>query len=78
MNININELVHLPEKSFYNNNYYKGKKSNTDTELFIHCDEEYNTYDFYLCKGENKIFLGSSQNFKLTDDYVISFGEQYT
>jgi len=78
MKIDMNELIHLPNKSVYNNNYYKGKDANTDVEIFIHCDEQYSTYSFYVCLGDLKIFIGSSQNFKCEDLHDVSFGEIYT
>ena len=78
MIININELVHLPEKSVYNHNYYKGKSSNQDVELLEICHEDFNTYDFYICKGGKEIFIGSSQNFDCDGIHHVSFGEMYT
>ena len=48
MKINMDELVRVDEKSTYNNSYYKGKDSNTPTEIFIKCDEASTSKDFTI------------------------------
>jgi len=50
------EFVHAKDKSSYNNNYYKNTKRNY--EIFEECDEQYETYNFYLVRGESRIYLG--------------------
>lgn len=50
------DFMHLPEKSSYNNNYYKNTKRNY--EIFEECDEAYNSFDFYLVDGKSEIYLG--------------------
>lgn len=70
--INISEMTHLKEKSHYNYNYYK--HGNMGLELLQICDEQYETYDYYLIDGENKVFLGSAQY----DENEIDFMVQYT
>lgn len=77
MKIDLTELEHLPEKSVYNNNYYRHKKANTDTVLFVNTDEQYNTEDVYAVSGETKIFLGSCQ-FCDDENMEINLGEMYT
>lgn len=71
--INIKEMKHLKEKSFYNNNYYK--YGNMGVELLQHCSEEYETNDYYLINGDNKVFLGSSEEY---DEEEIEFMTMYT
>ena len=71
--IKLSEMKHLKEKSCYNNNYYAF--GNAGVELFQHCDEEYNTYDYYLIDGESKILLGSADG---SDEEEIDFMYQYT
>lgn len=77
MKIDLTELEHLPEKSVYNNNYYRHKKSNADTTLFVHTNEEYNTENIYVVSGDKKIFLGSCQ-FCDDGNMEINLGEMYT
>lgn len=78
MIIDLSQYVHVPEKSVYNHNYYKGKNDNTGVMLFVKCDEYYNTYYFYMVDGDNKIFIGSSQNFDASDIHHVSLSEMYT
>ena len=71
--INISLMSHNKEKSFYNNNYYS--YGNMGIELLQHCQEEYDTYDYYLVEGDKKIFLGSADD---SDEFEIDFLRMYT
>lgn len=76
--IDLKDYTHLVEKSTYNNNYYAHKDANTDTILFVHCDEQYSQYDVYVCSEECKVFIGSAQDFNCDDIYEFNLGEMYT
>ena len=72
--IELSEMKHLKEKSFYNHNYYS--HGNSGLELLQICDEQYETYDYYLINTEgDKVLLGSSQE---PCEETISFMIQYT
>ncbi len=68
------EFEHLPDKSVYNNNFYK------HSQLGYIIKEEYNYYEFYLVENRNIIFIGcSSDGFNKNTEYLkINFKEQYT
>lgn len=52
------EFEHLPDISFYNNNYYKNRE--TGTIVFEKCDECYETnYYTDVTDNKNEYFLGS-------------------
>jgi len=70
--IDISEMKHLKEKSHYNYNFYT--HGNMGLELLQICDEEYETYDYYLIEGESKVFLGSAQY----DENEIEFMYKFT
>lgn len=57
--LNKAEFAHIKEKSCYNNNYYKNTKRNY--EIFEECDEDYNSFSFYIVEGKNEVFIGSTQ-----------------
>jgi hypothetical protein len=70
--IKLDEMVHLTERAFCNHNYYS--YGNSDVVLYQYCDEEYDTYDYYLIQHGVKVFLGSASH----DEEDISFLYQYT
>lgn len=55
--LNGQDFIHIPEKSCYNNNYYKHKE--TGVFIFEHCDEQYeiNTYTD-VTDTDSPYFLG--------------------
>lgn len=70
--LDFDKLEVIKEESYYNNTYYRyGKKG---LKLYQKCDEEYNTYDYYLIEGESKVFLGSADS----DPSIIDFMIMYT
>ena len=72
MTILINKpLNRLVDKSYYNHNYFS--YGNTGAEILEVCHEDENYYDYFLIKGYEKIFLGSSE-----DGETIDFLTQYT
>jgi len=60
ININVNEMTHLPALSGYNHNLYS--YGNDGVKLLQKCDEESNTYDYYLLQDDAKVFLGSASH----------------
>jgi len=76
--LNKSEFEHLAVWSTYNNNNYRHLKNNY--WIFEQCDEDYNTYSFYLIENEERIFLGCSQNGfdKNEGNIEIDFKIQYT
>lgn len=52
------ELIHIPEKSGYNCNYYRHKNG---AIIYEYCDECYNVYEYYLVSEDfrTKTFIGS-------------------
>lgn len=67
------DFEHIKEGSVYNHNYYKyiKKDSCLPTIIYEVCDENYETYEFFLKEGDNLVFLGSSYK-SLSFDSVIS------
>jgi len=57
--LNKKEFVHLTEKSSYNHNYYKNTKRNY--EIFEECEEDYNSYSFFVVEGKSEVFIGCTQ-----------------
>ena len=57
--IDLNEFTHLKGESVYNYNFYKHNKYGY--EILQDCQEEFETFDFYLdCKhSDTKSFLDS-------------------
>lgn len=76
--LNKKEFEHLPTHSTYNNNHYKHLKNNY--WIYEECNEDYNTYTFYLIENEERIFLGcSNHGFDDKDGNIeIDFKTQYT
>lgn len=76
--LNKSEFEYIPKGSVYNNNYYQHKKLGYC--IYERCDEDYNTYSFYLIENEEMIFLGCSQNGfdKNEGNIEIDFKTQYT
>jgi|13_taG_2_1085334.scaffolds.fasta_scaffold335945_1 hypothetical protein len=72
--IDLSKMNHLKEESVYNRNLYS--YGNMGVKLLQVCDEEYNTYDYYLVDGENKVFLGSSDG--NCDEEEVSLMYMYT
>ncbi len=70
--INLKEMKHLKEESHYNYNVYS--YGNVGLKLLQTCDEEFDTYDYYLMEGVYKIFLGSASH----DEEYIHFMYMYT
>ncbi len=70
--INLSEMKHLKDKSHYNYNYYS--HGNQFVELLQVCDEYFEVCNYYLVKGDQKVFLGSSEY----DDNEIEFMHMYT
>lgn len=54
--IDTNQMTHLKEKSGYNRNYYQC--GNTDSEILEICDEDYNSYQYFIVEGDKKTLLG--------------------
>lgn len=73
MRVDISKMKHLKDKSHYNYNFYTS--GNMGIELLQICHEEYNTYDYYLIDGDNKVFLGSAEE---SDEQEINFMYKYT
>ena len=71
--IDIAKMKHLKEKSCYNNNYYSF--GNAGIELLQKCNEEYETYDYYLIDGDKKVLLGSADGYA---EEEIEFMFRYT
>ena len=53
------QYIHLPERSRYNNNYYRHRE--TGEIIYEKCEEFYGTYAFYRCTPTEEIFLGRSE-----------------
>lgn len=66
------DFEHLPEKSKYNFNTYKHKELNY--EIYEECDENYNSFDFYLIEEGRQIFLGSGYD-SLDENYKDDIAE---
>ena len=71
--IDLSKMKYLREKSCYNLNYYA--YGNCGMELLQKFSEESGTCDYFLIDGDNKSFLGSSEE---TDEEVIDFMQMYT
>ncbi len=62
--IKTEEFVHIPDRSYYNNNLYWRKEQpcphKREIYIFEICDEFSNTYELYECDkfGDNKVLLG--------------------
>lgn len=52
------DFIHLPQKSGYHNNFYQHKE--LMYEIYEECDENYESFDFYLIEQGLKIYLGSN------------------
>ena len=76
--LNKSEFEHKVDRSFYNNNIYQNTK-NKYLILEV-CDEDYNTYTFYLLEPEGRIFLGcANSGFGCFPSNIeIDFKTQYT
>ena len=72
ININVNEMTHLPDESWYNHNYYS--YGNDGVKLLQKCDEESNTYYYYLIQDGAEVFLGSASH----DEEEIDLMYKYT
>lgn len=72
-----NDFEHIKGMSNYNHNYYENKDDHT--LIYEHCDENYDTYEYYLIDGENKVFLGSSREaLGYSETVNIDFRMKYT
>lgn len=76
--VKVNDLEHIPEISFYNNNFYKGFDGDI---LFGQCDDEdYTTW--YLCDPQDPTnkhkhqYFGDS-HFVTRGDEIIEEGWEY-
>lgn len=76
--LNQNEFDHLKEVSLYNFNQYKHREHGYI--ILEECDENYDTYSFFLLENGNKIFLGDSDGgFAHGETTIkIDFKKQYT
>lgn len=60
-NYQISNLVHIPEKSVYNKNYYYGviREGETSADLILaESDESSGTTEFYHVDNDNLIHIG--------------------
>ena len=66
------DYVHLPEKSQYNHNYYQHKQ--LKFEIYEECDENYESFDFYLVENGKNVYLGHDYD-SIDADYNDSTNE---
>jgi len=61
------DFKHMPEKSFYNHNYfvYRGHNTTSYVEILEICHEDYNFCEYKLIQGKIEIFLGCSSGYGL-------------
>lgn len=77
-------MVHIPSISYYNNNFYTVKESNTDSVLLVESRDDSHEHDVYVCewimdvngdsivnKVSNKVFLGSATESKGDDTVLV-------
>lgn len=69
--INLSEMKHLKEKSHYNYNFYS--HGNMGIELLQICDEQDETFEYYLVDGESKVLLGSAQYNETVVDFMVRY-----
>lgn len=69
----ISKLKHIPEISWYNNNYYIGVKRETNSDLIFEvCDKFMNLNEYYHVHGEVVTYIGYS----LFDDEYITLQQE--
>ncbi|RHJ76897.1 hypothetical protein [Parabacteroides sp. AM08-6] len=71
--IDTSTFKHIPEISFYNNNYYVGLKrgkSVTNDLLFAHGDDD-NQVDWYIINGNSVRYIG----YEFSDKGVLNLSD---
>lgn len=71
--IDTSTFKHIPEISFYNNNYFVGlkrEKSVTHDLLFAHSDDD-NQTDWYVINGNSVRYIG----YEFTDKGVLNLSD---
>lgn len=75
--IDTNTFKHIPEISFYNNNYYIGLKRNNNVThdlLFARSDDD-NLTDWYIINGDSVTYIG----YEYVDKCVLNIDDnKYT
>ena len=73
--VDLSRLEHLPEVSYYNNNWYK----NREVFIFVKCLEDYNQVDIYISDkvDGHKVFL-ISDHWNDEDIYSGEIGLEWT
>lgn len=72
--IDTSAFKHIPEISFYNNNYFVGLKRDknvTNDLLFAHSDDD-NQTDWYVLNGDFAIYIG----YEFTNEGVINLSDE--
>lgn len=82
--IDLNSMIHIPAISYYNNNYYTIKESNSDSVLLVESRDDSHEHDVYVCEWimvvngdkitntvSNKVFLGSATDSKGDDTVLV-------
>ena len=71
--INVNTLKHIPEISFYNNNYYVGLKRNGSVvpDLLFADSNDDNMTDWYIVNGTSVTYIG----YEFTEDGFINLSD---
>lgn len=71
--IDTSTFKHIPEISFYNNNYFVGLKRDgnvTNDLLFAHSDDD-NQTDWYIINGKCSTYIG----YEFTEDSVLNLSD---
>lgn len=65
---------HIPEPSFYNNNFYKGlkRKGEVKNDLLFAKGDDDNQIDWYIIDGEDHIYIG----YEFSDEGIINLSDK--
>ena len=70
-NVLVNDLVHTPEISYYDHNYYQG-----DDEYILYGEsDDDNCTDWYLCNKQKKKICYFGESFVLEGDIIHVFND---
>lgn len=72
--INTSIFEHIPEPSFYNNNFYKGlkRKGEVKNDLLFAKGDDDNQIDWYILDGEDRIYIG----YEFSDEGIINLSDK--
>lgn len=76
--LDVNELKHIPEISFYNHNYYIGLKRNNKVchdIIYEECNELAGFYEYFHIEGDVSTYIGYRSE---DENFITIESEQFT